>query len=90
MPVICELYKYDESRLPLRRLCRQWAATQMVHMFSGEMANLDLPTPPGENARLCDIMDDVWAHICSLDEEARHEHTTFGRRTYCERVISEV
>lgn len=81
---------YNEKRAHLRRLCRQWAATQMVHMFSSEMANLDLPVPSGENKRLCNIMDNVWAHIHSLDEEARHEHTTYGKRTYCERVINEV
>lgn len=87
MPVT-ESYKYDEGRLALRRLCRQWAATQMVHEWSSHMANLDLPTPSGENMRLCGIMDDVWAQIRAIDEESRHEHTTYGRRTYCERIIS--
>lgn len=89
MPVT-ESYQYDEGSLLLRRLCRQWAATQMVHEWGGNMANLDLPTPSGENERLCGLMDNVWAQIRAIDTEACHEHTTYGRRTYCERIISAI
>lgn len=69
------------------RLCYQWAATEKVHEWSHIMSDYDLPVPSGENERLCSLMDGLWTRIVNIDVSARHETTTYGRRTYCERVI---